>query len=176
MTERETIARIIDPDAWHDTLPTDGYGLYWMDRRKKVLAKADAILASLRTIPKEVEGEITGTLFGPEDDLRGAMRRIDELALAIEGRDETIAELRQAIVETERRVREECALHTEAWGRKHILPATARRIASSIRSTEDARLQDRGDPQAGNLLSSLRDQAPSGLDASRINQALGDRE
>ena len=43
--EREQIARIIDPDAWHHTLPTDGCGQHWMGRRKKALAKADAIMA-----------------------------------------------------------------------------------------------------------------------------------
>lgn len=51
-TDREAVARIIDPDAWHETLPTDGCGQHWMGRRKKALAKADAILA-LRPVGAE---------------------------------------------------------------------------------------------------------------------------
>ncbi|UIJ43744.1 hypothetical protein LZK98_11645 [Sphingomonas cannabina] len=42
----EEIARIIDPDAWHEALPTDGLG-HWHGRRKRALTKVDAILALL---------------------------------------------------------------------------------------------------------------------------------
>lgn len=43
--DREAIARIIDSDAWHETLPTDGCGAYWIARRNNAKAKADSILA-----------------------------------------------------------------------------------------------------------------------------------
>lgn len=48
MTKLEELARIIDPDAWHETLPTDGCGVYWALRRLKVRAQARAILTALR--------------------------------------------------------------------------------------------------------------------------------
>lgn len=44
-TSREAAARIVDPDAWHETLPTDGCGPYWIGRRNKARTKAHAILA-----------------------------------------------------------------------------------------------------------------------------------
>lgn len=43
----EDVAKIIDPDAWHDTLPADGCGAYWSMRRMKALSKAEMILAAL---------------------------------------------------------------------------------------------------------------------------------
>ena len=39
----ERAARIIDPDAWHETLPTDGCGVYWIDRRNKARRKAQEL-------------------------------------------------------------------------------------------------------------------------------------
>lgn len=42
---REAVARIVDPDAWHESLPTDGCGVYWIGRRNDARTKADAILA-----------------------------------------------------------------------------------------------------------------------------------
>jgi hypothetical protein len=63
---RERIARIIDPDAWHETLRTDGCGEYWMGRRAKALAKADAILASLPS----PEGEWQPIASAPKDGTR----------------------------------------------------------------------------------------------------------
>lgn len=42
---REKMARIIDPDAWHDTLQEDGLGNYWISRRHTARQKVDAILA-----------------------------------------------------------------------------------------------------------------------------------
>lgn len=36
----EDIAKIIDPDAWHETLPTDGCGVYWLGRRNDARSKA----------------------------------------------------------------------------------------------------------------------------------------
>jgi len=44
---RWDVAKIIDRDAWHNSLPRDGCGAYWYDRRHKALAKADAILELL---------------------------------------------------------------------------------------------------------------------------------
>ena len=49
-SEREEIARIIDPDAWHDNLPEDGLGVWWITRRNKAREQADRILA-LRPSP-----------------------------------------------------------------------------------------------------------------------------
>lgn len=37
------VAKIIDPDAWHETLPTDGCGVYWIGRRNKARDQANAI-------------------------------------------------------------------------------------------------------------------------------------
>lgn len=41
----DAVAKLIDPDAWHETLPTDGCGAYWMGRRNKARAQAHAIHA-----------------------------------------------------------------------------------------------------------------------------------
>lgn len=43
----DDIAKIIDPDAWHDTLPTDGCGVYWIGRRNDARAKANAIIDTI---------------------------------------------------------------------------------------------------------------------------------
>lgn len=73
---REELARIIDPDAWHEKLPTDGLAQHWHARRKKALAKADAILALLRSVPAGVSEDgiaIVPMSFvqGVIDDFRG---------------------------------------------------------------------------------------------------------
>lgn len=47
MTVLDDIAKIIDPDAWHETLPTDGCGAYWIGRRNNARAKARAVIATL---------------------------------------------------------------------------------------------------------------------------------
>jgi hypothetical protein len=49
-------AKIVDPDAWHHTLPQDGCGQHWSGRRNKALSKADRILA-LRPQPSTAPGE-----------------------------------------------------------------------------------------------------------------------
>lgn len=41
---RERIAKIIETDAWHETLPQDGCAPYWMKRRYDARSKASAIL------------------------------------------------------------------------------------------------------------------------------------
>lgn len=51
----EKLARIIDPDAWHETLPTDGCGVYWIGRRNKAKATARAVLEALREPTPEME-------------------------------------------------------------------------------------------------------------------------
>lgn len=43
----EVVARIIDPDAWHEALPADGCGAYWIGRRNKARTNAQAILQAL---------------------------------------------------------------------------------------------------------------------------------
>lgn len=47
MNEVEAVARVFDPDAWHEGLRTDGLGAYWHDRRAKALSKAQAAIAAL---------------------------------------------------------------------------------------------------------------------------------
>ncbi|UKK84769.1 hypothetical protein L7H23_01300 [Sphingopyxis sp. BSN-002] len=47
MSERDAVAKIIDPDAWHETLPTDGCGAYWVGRRNKARERAKAIAAAM---------------------------------------------------------------------------------------------------------------------------------
>lgn len=41
----DAVARIIDPDAWHESLPTDGCGAYWISRRNDARRKAKAVRA-----------------------------------------------------------------------------------------------------------------------------------
>lgn len=43
----ERIAKIIDPDAWHDTLPQDGCAPYWMKRRNDARMKAQTIIKNV---------------------------------------------------------------------------------------------------------------------------------
>lgn len=43
MPDREAIARLIDSDAWHESLPKDGCAAYWSARRTKARNKADDI-------------------------------------------------------------------------------------------------------------------------------------
>lgn len=47
--DEDAAARIIDPDAWHETLPTDGCGAYWMGRRNNARQKAEAVRALIAT-------------------------------------------------------------------------------------------------------------------------------
>lgn len=42
------IAKIIDPDAWHETLPTDGCGAYWIGRRNDARGKANQVVDALQ--------------------------------------------------------------------------------------------------------------------------------
>jgi len=43
----DALAKIIDPDAWHETLPADGCGVYWIGRRNEARAKAEAIINTI---------------------------------------------------------------------------------------------------------------------------------
>lgn len=47
------IGKVIDPDAWHSTLPADGCGIHWMRRRKKAIEKAAAIFAMVEAATLE---------------------------------------------------------------------------------------------------------------------------
>lgn len=47
-TDLDVIAKIIDPDAWHETLPTDGCGVYWIGRRNDARAKASEAIDALQ--------------------------------------------------------------------------------------------------------------------------------
>lgn len=67
----ERVAKIIDPDAWHETLPTDGLGAYWIDRRGKAREQARAVLSAIQSAET---APIDMLLFCPRCD----MQHVDE--------------------------------------------------------------------------------------------------
>jgi hypothetical protein len=67
----EAVARIIDPDAWHEKLPTDGLAATWICRRNKAREKARAAISAYdRT--RGVERSV----FEPTDEELAAIRAI----------------------------------------------------------------------------------------------------
>lgn len=78
--ERDTIAKIIDPDAWHETLPTDGCGVYWIGRRNKARRQAEDIIDVLRLVPAL---DALSVLIGHDDRFQimvgGNPRAVDQM-------------------------------------------------------------------------------------------------
>jgi hypothetical protein len=65
----ELVARIIDPDAWHEKLPADGCGVYWSNRRASAKQKAQSIVAAMPQPTSTVEaGDADGKRLA--EDLR----------------------------------------------------------------------------------------------------------
>jgi hypothetical protein len=60
----DDIAKVIDPDAWHETLPTDACGAYWTSRRIAARVKAEAILALFATPQQGQEVEALREALG----------------------------------------------------------------------------------------------------------------
>jgi len=114
---RETMARIIDPDAWHETLPADGCGEYWIGRRNKAKTKADAIIAALA--PEPAGGDVTH-----QDVSLGQVVYRDFLAGKLDSGGEYEGE--------------ECAIEAAARSRRRAEQEAERRVAAFAVALEAA--------------------------------------